>query len=428
MKIKNNINPEFEELFKEINNSNEHYFITGNAGTGKSTLLRYIKSRSKKNIAVVAPTGLAALNVNGVTIHKFFGFNFNVQKSNLIPTRIPFQKKLFNSLHSLIIDEVSMLRADLLDCIDYCLRINRKKDIPFGGVQMIFIGDLFQLPPVIQQQDKISFYENYKSEYFFDAKVMNEIRLNFIELKTIYRQTSKTFISLLNNIRNSDLNYEDFELLNSRYDPNFQHSPQDYFLTLTTTNQLSDEINSFKLKELPGEEFIFLGKISGKFDSQYLPCDLSIQLKKNAQVMFTKNDPEGKFVNGTIGKIYDLDSNKIFVQLSDGKMIEVKTMKWEQYEWMVDEETGELKEKITGSYEQIPLRLAWAITIHKSQGLTFDKVVIDTGKGTFAHGQLYVALSRCKSLEGIHLLKPISRRDVIVDHRIQDFLFHLKRN
>jgi hypothetical protein len=321
-----------------------------------------------------------------------------------------------------------MLRADLLDCIDYCLRINRKKDIPFGGVQMIFIGDLFQLPPVIQQQDKISFYENYKSEYFFDAKVMNEIRLNFIELKTIYRQTSKTFISLLNNIRNSDLNYEDFELLNSRYDPNFQHSPQDYFLTLTTTNQLSDEINSFKLKELPGEEFIFLGKISGKFDSQYLPCDLSIQLKKNAQVMFTKNDPEGKFVNGTIGKIYDLDSNKIFVQLSDGEMIEVKTMKWEQYEWMVNEETGELKEKITGSYEQIPLRLAWAITIHKSQGLTFDKVVIDTGRGTFAHGQLYVALSRCKSLEGIHLLKPISRRDVIVDHRIQDFLFHLKRN
>lgn len=426
MKSKN-VNPEFEKLFQEIERSKNHYFITGNAGTGKSTFLRYLQAQSKKNIAVVAPTGLAALNVNGATIHKFFHFGVNVQKEQLKPSRIPMQHKLLNSLQTLIIDEVSMLRADLLDCMDYCLRINRRNDTPFGGVKMIFIGDLFQLPPVLNNQEKKIFYQNYKSEYFFDAKVMKEISLNFIELKTIYRQTSKTFISLLNKIRNSELDPEDFELLNTRYHPEFQYQKNDYFLTLTTTNHISDKINASRLNDLPGEEFTFLGKVSGKFDTQYLPCDLSITLKKNAQVIFVKNDPEGKFVNGTIGKVYDIDYQNITIQLEDGEMIEVEPLKWEQYQWVVDEETGELKEKAVGTYEQIPLRLAWAITIHKSQGLTFDKVVIDTGRGAFAHGQLYVALSRCKSLEGIQLLKPITYRDVIVDSRIQDFLFELKR-
>ncbi len=427
MKTKN-IHSEFEEIFQEIENSKNHFFITGNAGTGKSTLLKYIKSKSKKNIAVVAPTGLAALNVNGSTIHKFFHFGVNTKKENLQPSRIPMQKKLLNAIQTLIIDEVSMLRSDLLDYIDYTFRINRKKNIPFGGVQMIFIGDLFQLPPVITNQEKIDYYANYKSEYFFDAKVFKEIELHFIELKTIYRQASKTFISLLNKIRNSELEYEDFELLNSRFQSHFHYKPNDYFLTLTTTNQISEQINSTRLKDLRGEDFTFLGKISGKFDTQYLPSDLSITLKKNAQIIFTKNDPEGKFVNGTIGKIYDVNHEKILVLLEDNSIIDVEPMKWEQYEWVVDEETGELKEKVTGSYEQIPLKLAWAITIHKSQGLTFDKVVIDTGRGAFAHGQLYVALSRCKTLEGIHLLKPITNRDVIVDNRIQDFLFLMKRN
>ncbi len=427
MKTKN-IHSEFEELFQEIDNSQNHFFITGNAGTGKSSLLRYIKSKSQKNIAVVAPTGLAALNVNGTTIHRFFHFGMNTKKENLQPSRIPMQRKLLNTVQTLIIDEVSMLRSDLLDCIDYAFRINRRKNIPFGGVQMIFIGDLFQLPPVITNQEKNEFYANYKSEYFFDAKVFQEIRLHFIELKTIYRQTSRTFISLLNKIRNSELEYEDFEVLNSRFQSQFHYDPKDYFLTLTTTNQISEQLNSTLLKDLPYEEFTFLGRISGKFDAQYLPCDLSITLKKNAQIIFTKNDPEGKFVNGTIGKIYDVDSQRILVLLEDDRIIEVEPMKWEQYEWVVDEETGELKEKVTGTYEQIPLRLAWAITIHKSQGLTFDKVIIDTGRGAFAHGQLYVALSRCKTLEGIQLLKPITNRDVIVDNRIQDFLFQMKRS
>jgi energy-coupling factor transporter ATP-binding protein EcfA2 len=421
------LNQEFQEIFKEIEKSHEHYFITGNAGTGKSTLLKFIKQNSKKNIAVLAPTGLAALNVNGSTIHKFFHFNVNVKKENIQPTRIPYQKKLLNSLHKIIIDEVSMLRADLLDVIDYCLRINRKKDIPFGGVQMIFIGDLFQLPPVLKANEKQEFYQSYSSEYFFDAHVMKEISLNYKELKTIYRQTCTHFISLLNNIRNSELSDEDFELLNSRYQPHFQHNPNDYFLTLTTTNDLSNQINSTKLKALPFEEFVFYGKITGKFDEQYFPCDPIIYLKKDAQVMFTKNDPEGKFVNGTIGKVYEMDSRNITVQLENGDLIKVEPMIWEQYEMVLDEKTGELKEKVIGTFEQIPLRLAWAITIHKSQGLTFDKVVIDTGRGTFAHGQLYVALSRCKSLEGIYLLKPISQWDIKVDERIQGFLLKLKR-
>ncbi len=426
MKIGNN--QEFEALFQEIEKSKEHYFITGNAGTGKSTLLRYIKSKSQKNVAVVAPTGLAALNVNGSTIHKFFHFGVKTTKENLLPTRIPAQKKLLKSLQTLIIDEVSMLRSDLLDCIDFYLRINRKIDKPFGGVQMIFIGDLFQLPPVIVPKEKTEFYEKYKSEYFFDANVIQEISLNFVELKTIYRQSSINFINLLNKIRISDLDDDDFELINQRFNPEFKYNPNDYFLILTTTNQISEEINSSLLKELSGEAYTFLGKISGKFEHQYLPCDLSIQLKKNAQVIFIKNDPDGKFVNGTIGKIYELDNQKILVQLENKKIIEVKPMKWEQYEYTVDEETGELKEKVTGTFEQIPLRLAWAITIHKSQGLTFDKVIINTGRGAFAHGQLYVALSRCKSLEGIQLIRPITYRDVIVDYRIQDFLFHIKRH
>lgn len=418
---------EFEEIFQQIERSNEHFFITGNAGTGKSTLLRYIKTQSKKNIAVVAPTGLAALNVHGSTIHRFFHFGVNIKKEGIQPTRIPMQRKLLNTVQTLIIDEVSMLRSDLLDCIDYAFRINRKKNIPFGGVQIILIGDLFQLPPIIKNQEKHEFYEYYKSEYFFDAKVIQEISLQFIELKKIYRQSSQNFITLLNKIRNSEMDYEDFELLNSRYQPNFKYKPNDYFLTLTTTNHLSEQINSNRLNELPGDEFTFWGKLSGKFDTQYLPCDLSITLKKNAQVIFIKNDPEGRFVNGTIGKIYQVNNNQIVVQLEDGETIEVEPMKWEQYEWVVDEETGELKEKVTGTYEQIPLKLAWAITIHKSQGLTFDKVVINTGRGAFAHGQLYVALSRCKTLEGIQLLKPITYRDVIVDERIQDFLFQMKR-
>ncbi len=427
--MKLEISNKFKELFKEIEKTKEHYFITGSAGTGKSTLIRYIRKNTKKRVAVVAPTGLAALNVSGSTIHKFFHFSIHVQKENLQPTRISMQKKLLNTLQMLIVDEVSMLRADLLDCMDYCLRINRnKKDIPFGGVQILFIGDLFQLPPVITNKEKSEFYKKYKSEYFFDANVMQAIPLNFAELQYIYRQSSKNFISLLQKIRNSDLEYEDIELLNERYDPVYQYDSKEYFLTLTTTNQISDFINSKRLEELPGKIFIYNGKITGKFDEQYLPNEICIQLKKNAQVMFTKNDPDGKFVNGTIGKIYDLDNENVWVQLEDGDIIEVQPMKWEQYDWVVDEETGELKEKVTGTYEQIPLRLAWAITIHKSQGLTFDKVVIDIGRGAFAHGQLYVALSRCKTLEGIKLLRKITARDIIVDNRIHDFLLRLKRN
>lgn len=420
-------NESFEAIFQEIEKSKNHYFITGNAGTGKSTLLRYIRRKTRKNTAVLAPTGLAALNVQGETIHSFFRFGIAVKIANIKRSQIPTHRRKLQGIKRIIIDEVSMLRADLLDCMDYALRLNRNKDLPFGGVQMIFIGDLFQLPPVIKTIEWEEFKAFYPSPYFFDAHCIPSMNLQFIELEHIYRQSSKAFITLLNHIRNREVEEEDFELLNGRYVSSLDEISEDYVLTLTTTNKVANVLNQKHLEQLPGPASVFVGQVHGNYDNNMLPNEQNLVLKVGSQVLFIKNDTEGRYVNGTLGRVVDIEGEKVDVELSDGKVIEVEAVRWDQVEWVVDTETGEIKEKTVGFYKQLPLRLAWAITIHKSQGMTFDKVVIDLGMGSFAHGQLYVALSRCRTLEGIYLLKKVRFQDIILDERIHEFLYRMRR-
>ncbi len=422
------ITEEFETALDIVKNTKQNLFITGKAGTGKSTLISLILEKSGKNCVVVAPTGIAALNVGGTTIHRFFRFPANITPEAVKRVYYPDAVKILNSLQVLIIDEISMVRADLLDCIDKSLRINKRRlKEPFGGVQIIFVGDMFQLPPVLKQTEANLFYSLYKSPYFFDSNALANVHVNYLELKTIFRQADKNFISLLNAIRTKNIDYDDLEILNKRYIADFQPSNKDYFLTLCATNAVADQINLGQLAAIPSEEFTFLGSVSGKIDERAVPSDPILKLKRNTQVMFTKNDPDDRWVNGTIGVVEEIKFDSIKVLLDTGELVKVEKTKWEFFDFQYDDAKAVLKQVPVGSFEQYPLRLAWALTIHKSQGLTFDKVVIDVGRGAFAHGQLYVALSRCKSLQGIILRSIISGKDIIVDERIVEFESKLSR-
>lgn len=423
---------EFTAAFDAMENMAGHMFVTGKAGTGKSTLLQYFRLKTQKNIAVLAPTGVSAINIKGQTIHSFFQFRPDITPSTVGDIIIRKQKKqLFRSLQALIIDEISMVRADLMDCIDVMLRLHGPHhDRPFGGVQMIFFGDLFQLPPVVNRFEESIFKTRYPTPFFFSAKAFETLQFKIFELQKIYRQKDEQFIHLLNAVRDNALSVHHLSAFNTRFLPQHKSAEGEFYITLTTTNALADKVNMEKLNELPGRPYLYEGIIAGEFDRKGLPTAERLELKKGAQVMMLNNDQDKRWVNGSLGIVKavkpDAQGNAILiVDLENGKTVDVKQYNWEIYQYYFDEELQSLSSKTMGYFTQYPLKLAWAVTIHKSQGQTFDKVIIDVGFGTFSHGQMYVALSRCTSLNGVVLKQPMAARHVLLDERVADF--HRKR-
>jgi len=420
------INEDFKKALDLAECLNKNLFITGRAGTGKSTLLKYFREHTQKKIAVIAPTGVAAVNIGGQTVHSFFGFRPDITVNKVERDYKKVRKaKLYAQLDALVIDEISMVRADLLDCVNAFLKMHgRVKGKPFGGIQMIFFGDLYQLPPVVTSSEKEIFEDVYKSPYFFNANVMNEITLEIVELNKIYRQKDGTFIDILNSVRNKSIADNLLDVLNSRLDPLFEIPDNDFYIYLTTTNAKADLINNERLNKLKTPEFQFDANITGKFDEKCAPAPISLYLKAGAHIMLVNNDKKGRYINGTVGKLIKINQKEdtLTVQLSSGKKIEVYPYTWEMYRFQYNEKDKRIESETVGSFTQFPIILAWAITIHKSQGKTFEKAIIDMDKGAFTHGQTYVALSRCVSLEGLVLKKPIEERHIMVDWRVSKFL------
>ena len=422
------LNEEFRRSLELMENTCRNILIIGKAGTGKSTLLDYFRKHTTKKVVVIAPTGVAAVNVQGETIHSFFGF-----RPDITPERVrkKSRNKIYQELDTIIIDEISMVRADLLDCVDKFLRLNRDSPhTPFGGVQMIFIGDLYQLPPVIQEREKTVFKTLYSSGYFFSARVFRELDLELVELEKIYRQKDPLFIKILNSIRNNTVTEEELEILNRRVRKNIEIEDLPYYIFLTSTNRVAERINRTRLERINSPSYTFEGKIWGEFEEKYLPTDYLLHLKEGAQVMLLNNDEYGRWVNGTIARVREIhdsgEEGSILVELPGGEIEEVTPFKWELYHFQWNEEKNRLESKVIGEFVQYPLRLAWAITIHKSQGKTFERAVIDISGGVFAPGQVYVALSRCESLEGIILTQPIKKKHIFMDRRVVKFLTHLQ--
>ena len=424
------INPQFQRALELMEHSQRHVFITGRAGTGKSTLLSHFRKNTAKRVVVLAPTGVAAVNVGGQTIHSFFRFKPDVTLAAIGGKIKDKNKNLYRKLAAIIIDEISMVRADLLDCVDKFLRLNGPDDqAPFGGVQMIFIGDLYQLPPVVTSQEREIFRSRYKSPYFFSAAACTALDMEFIELEKVYRQSDNEFIRLLNAIRNRTATDGDFDLLNRRVDPQFEAPPQDFYITLTSTNELANRINIERLTRLRGKLWKASGSISGDFGREYLPTNVDLELKKGAQIMLLNNDSCGRWINGTVGRVKGFAKDEesrdiVLASLETGETVEVSPYTWEIYRFMLKD--GELASETIGSFTQYPLRLAFAVTIHKSQGKTFTKVAIDVGRGTFAHGQMYVALSRCTDMEGLVLKQPIQKKHILTDWQVSKYLTELQ--
>lgn len=421
------LNEQFMKALKTIEDTNKSVFITGKAGTGKSTFLKYFREKTRKNIAVVAPTGVAAVNVQGQTLHSFFKFKPDITPDKVKDIR-PKNRDLYKKTDTIVIDEVSMVRADLMDCVDKFLRMHgRDKHLPFGGIQMVFIGDLYQLPPVISSKEREMVKTLYKSPYFFSSHVFEgDYSFEFIELQKIYRQSDEDFIRILNSIRNNTITDEDIETINQRYRLDF-NDEGDFYIYLTTTNDIADSINTMKLNDIKGKTYRLKGSIEGNFHLKELPTVLDLTIKKGAQVMLLNNDPYGRWINGTIGMVVDIErvkdeDDRIIVELQSSEEVEVLPFTWEMFEFVYDNKSNSVKTNIIGSFTQYPIKLAWAITIHKAQGMTFDKVVIDIGRGTFSHGQLYVALSRCKTLNGIVIKKQISKKHILMDKRVLEFV------
>lgn len=428
MKIPISLSQEFSGVLDQLEYTKDHLFITGRAGTGKSTLLQVFRNTTKKRVVVLAPTGIAALNVRGQTIHSFFGFPPRLLNKSEIEKRKNF--RIYVNIDMIIIDEISMVRADIIDNIDYFLRINRNVNAPFGGVQMIFFGDLFQLPPVVSTPfEKEYFRTTYPTPYFFSAVVIHHIELKMVELLHVYRQEERNFINLLDNIRLNSLDYDDFMYLNERHLP--APEEDDFFITLCSRNDIANRINENELKSIQLPEVAYQATVAGEFNPQLYPTDFNLILKEGAQVMFVKNDLQKQFVNGTIGIVTEANYERIMVRIPDengpDKTIEVDRQEWEILKYENDaEKPQQITTKVVGTFKQYPLKLAWAITIHKSQGKTFDRVIIDMGGGAFESGQTYVALSRCRTLEGVILKQPLRNRDIIVDERITEYYEQVK--
>jgi len=428
MKIPISLSQEFSGVLDQLEYTKEHLFITGRAGTGKSTLLQVFRNTTKKRVVVLAPTGIAALNVRGQTIHSFFGFPPRLLNKSEIEKRKNF--RVYVNIDMIIIDEISMVRADMIDNIDYFLRINRNVNAPFGGVQMIFFGDLFQLPPVVSTPfEKQYFQTTYPTPYFFSAQAIHHIELKMVELLHVYRQEERNFINLLDNIRLNSLDYDDFMYLNERHLP--APLEDDFFITLCSRNDVANRINENELKSIQLPEVAYQATVAGEFNPQLYPTEFNLILKEGAQVMFVKNDLQKQFVNGTIGIVTETNYERIMVRIPDengsDKTIEVDRQEWEILKYENDaEKPQQITTKVVGTFKQYPLKLAWAITIHKSQGKTFDRVIIDMGGGAFESGQTYVALSRCRTLEGVILKQPLRNRDIIVDDRITEYYEQVK--
>ena len=425
-----------------INQTHRSVFLTGKAGTGKTTLLREIIQTTHKNTVVVAPTGIAALNAGGVTIHSMFQLPFggfipdnsspqfseNTKFETKATLRRHFKmsglkKSVIRNMELLIIDEVSMLRADLLDAMDYMMQTIRKKNIAFGGVQVLYIGDLLQLPPVIRDEEWRTLKTYYKGKFFFHSHVVQQNPPLYIELSKIFRQTDDTFISVLNNLRNNEISQQDIQTLNQYVKPDFDLKTNKGFITLTTHNNKADTMNAQALEDLDGKLATYKPEITGDFPEKIFPVEEQLQLKVGAQIMFVKNDLsfDKHYFNGKMGVIKSLSANEILVHFpEENKTIEVEKYEWQNIRYKVDETTKEIEEEVLGSFVHYPIKLAWAITVHKSQGLTFDKAALDVSQ-VFLPGQAYVALSRLRSLEGLILLSPLRMNGISNDQDVMDY-------
>ncbi len=434
-------NSELALAWQFIENTGTHLFLTGKAGTGKTTFLRKLKRESPKRMVVIAPTGIAAINAGGVTIHSFFQIPFapyvpesSFSTNGQATYRFRFGKEKINIIRSmdlLVIDEISMVRADLLDAVDEMLRRYRDRHKPFGGVQLLMIGDLQQLAPVVKDEEWQMLKKYYDTPYFFSSRALKQTEYCTIELKTVYRQSDGAFLDLLNRIRENHCDPQVLEALNRRYLPDFQPRKEEGYIRLVTHNYQAQRINNYELEQLPGRSYAFRATIDGKFPEYSYPTDELLELKKGAQVMFVKNDSSGehRYYNGMIGEITDLSADSIEVRAKDSSTAAflLQEEEWANAKYVLDEESKEIVEDIEGTFRQFPLKLAWAITIHKSQGLTFERAIIDASS-SFAHGQTYVALSRCKTLEGLVLSAPLSAKAVISDRAVDRFTEEARRN
>lgn len=429
-------NKEFQDALKLIQYTRQSVFLTGKAGTGKSTFLKYVCEITKKKHIVLAPTGIAAINAGGSTLHSFFKLpfypllpddpNFSLKGGKLhsFLKYTSAHRKLIKEVELVIIDEISMVRADIIDFIDKILRVySQNMREPFGGKQILLVGDVYQLEPVLKNDEREIINRFYPTPYFFSARVFNEIELVSIELTKVYRQTDKVFVNVLDHIRTNTAGAADLQLLNTRYNTQIKENESDMYITLATRRDTVDFINEKKLAELPGDSTIFTGEIKGEFPENSLPTQMELEVKPGAQIIFIKNDYERRWVNGTIGTIAGIDEDEtLYVITEDGKEVDVKKDSWRNIRYRYNDKEKKIEEEEElGVFIQYPIRLAWAITIHKSQGLTFSRVVVDFTGGVFAGGQAYVALSRCTSLDGIQLKKQITRGDIFVRPEIVSF-------
>jgi len=441
-------NPQLDLAFDFVQYTGQNLFLTGKAGTGKTTFLKNLKMASPKRMIVVAPTGVAAINAGGVTIHSFFQLSFGPQipqdpDKNQSPAGFTaggsgegvkrFNKEKINIIRSmdlLVIDEISMVRADVLDAIDEVLRRYRNRYKPFGGVQLLMIGDLQQLAPIVREDEWEILKSYYDTSFFFSSRALKQSTFRGIELKHIFRQSDQRFIELLNKVRDNRLDAETLQELNSRYQPGFNPDEKEGYITLTTHNYQSQQINSSKLGMLESASSKFLAEVSGEFPEYSFPTDQELELKIGSQVMFVKNEPPPakRFFNGKIGKITDIEEDQIEVLCpGEESVIRVERLVWQNTKYALNDATQEIEEEVIGTFSQFPLKLAWAITIHKSQGLTFEKAIIDA-RSSFAHGQVYVALSRCKTIEGLVLSSPIAVHSVKSDSTVAQFSEEVERN
>lgn len=419
-------NTELRNAWDFVEHTGISIFLTGKAGTGKTTFLRTIKQRSTKRMIVVAPTGVAAINANGVTIHSFFQLPLSpfVPESTVKP-RFEYSKQkrqIMRTLDLLIIDEISMVRADILDAIDSILRRFREHNKPFGGVQLLMIGDLQQLTPIVRPDEEKLLSRYYNTPYFFDSKALQSTQYVTIELTKVFRQQDKVFIDILNHFRDGHVSDEDFDILNKRYQPNFTPDKNSDYIHLTTHNRIADNINDRQLEQIKEQAYKFCARVEGQFPENSYPADYELTLKCGAQVMFIHNDRFERYYNGKIGRITYIDNERIEVSCpNENEKIEVEPQTWENTRYTLNETTKQIEGEVLGTFTQYPLRLAWAITIHKSQGLTFEHAIIDAQQA-FASGQVYVALSRCRTLEGLVLASTLNRNAVINDARVDSYI------
>lgn len=423
-------NKELRLAWDFVEHTGTSIFLTGKAGTGKTAFLKAVKEHSSKRMVVVAPTGVAAVNAGGVTIHSFFQLPLSPYvPGTAIRDRYDFSKekrRIIRTLDMLVIDEVSMVRSDLLDAIDFVLRRYRDRTRPFGGVQLLMIGDLQQLTPVVTPQDEEILRPHYDTPYFFGSKALQQVSYVTIQLTHVYRQQDQTFIDILNHIRDGHATPADLQQLNERHKPAFFPKADEGYIRLTTHNRMADSYNVSELAKLRGQRYTYRAEVKGEFPEYNYPTDVNLELKLGAQVMFVKNDASAGhlYYNGRIGHVVDIDEETVAVKCpGDSEPIKVERQEWENTKYAINRETKTIEAQVQGTFRQYPLRLAWAITIHKSQGLTFDRAIIDAAL-SFAPGQVYVALSRCKSLEGLVLASPIAERSIINDRRVADYIEH----